>query len=83
MWMLLVAFVAAFAVTLAVVRSAKRLEGLAGDHDLSGPQKFHARPVPRIGGVGTLVVMHQVSAGLSTGLLIAITYLGLHGAAFA
>ena len=44
MWMLLVAFVAAFAVTLAVVRSAKRIKGRAGDHDLSGPQKFHARP---------------------------------------
>lgn len=22
------------------------------DHDVSGPQKFHARPVPRVGGVG-------------------------------
>ena len=81
MWMLLVAFVAAFAVTLAVVRSAKRIEGLAGDHDLSGPQKFHARPVPRIGGVGILVGvaagaglgvwLGQLSIGLAAGLLIA------------
>ena len=81
MGMLIAAFVAAFAVTLAVARSAKRLEGLAGDHDLSGPQKFHARPVPRIGGVGIVVGvaagaglgvwLGQPSTGLATGLLIA------------
>lgn len=81
MGMVIAAFVAAFAVTLAVVRSAKRLEGLAGDHDLSGPQKFHARPVPRIGGVGIVVGvaagaglgvwLGQLSTGLAAGLLIA------------
>jgi UDP-N-acetylmuramyl pentapeptide phosphotransferase/UDP-N-acetylglucosamine-1-phosphate transferase len=55
MWLVLSALMASFAVTLALVRSAKGLERLAGDHDLSGPQKFHARPVPRIGGVGIFV----------------------------
>jgi UDP-N-acetylmuramyl pentapeptide phosphotransferase/UDP-N-acetylglucosamine-1-phosphate transferase len=55
MWLVLSALLASFAVTLALVRSAKALERLVGDHDLSGPQKFHARPVPRIGGVGIFV----------------------------
>jgi UDP-N-acetylmuramyl pentapeptide phosphotransferase/UDP-N-acetylglucosamine-1-phosphate transferase len=55
MWPALTALLASFVVTLALVRSAKGLQQLAGDHDLSGPQKFHARPVPRIGGVGILV----------------------------
>jgi UDP-N-acetylmuramyl pentapeptide phosphotransferase/UDP-N-acetylglucosamine-1-phosphate transferase len=55
MWVLTIACLAAFCVTLAVVRAAKPLERLAGDHDLSGPQKFHARPVPRIGGLGIFV----------------------------
>lgn len=55
MWMLLVAFVAAFMVALAVVRSTKRLERLAGDSDLSGLQNLHKRPMPRIGGKGMLV----------------------------
>jgi len=49
---LLTAFFVAAAVTLFVVRSSTRHGHLSADHDLSGPQKFHARPVPRIGGVG-------------------------------
>ncbi len=64
MWLVLSALLASFAVTLALVRSAKRLQRLAGDHDLSGPQKFHARPVPRIGGVG-------IFAGIGAGVLLA------------
>ena len=63
MWIVLSALLASFAVTLLVVRSAKGLERLAGDHDLSGPQKFHARPVPRIGGVGIFV-------GVAIGVLV-------------
>ncbi len=51
-WLMLCAFGASFALTLLVVRSAGRLARLAGDHDLSGPQKFHVRSVPRIGGLG-------------------------------
>jgi UDP-N-acetylmuramyl pentapeptide phosphotransferase/UDP-N-acetylglucosamine-1-phosphate transferase len=63
MWIVLSALLASFAVTLLVVRSAKGLERLTGDHDLSGPQKFHARPVPRIGGVGIIV-------GVAIGVLV-------------
>jgi UDP-N-acetylmuramyl pentapeptide phosphotransferase/UDP-N-acetylglucosamine-1-phosphate transferase len=64
MWIVLSALLASFAVTLALVRSAKGWVHLAGDHDLSGPQKFHARPVPRIGGIGILV-------GLCAGVALA------------
>lgn len=81
MWILVASFLAAFVVTLAVVRSAKRLERVAGDHDLSGPQKFHARPVPRIGGLGIFVGvaggaalaarLGMIPAALAAGLLAA------------
>ncbi|MET0518160.1 MAG: glycosyltransferase [Burkholderiaceae bacterium] len=49
---LLVPFFVAALVTLLVIRSARTHGHLSADLDLSGPQKFHARPVPRIGGVG-------------------------------
>lgn len=52
MLILLAAFVASLLVTLLVVRSARTIGSAAHDSDLNGPQKFHARPVPRIGGVG-------------------------------
>lgn len=52
---LLFAFVSSLCVTLWVVRAAKKRGGRTLDHDVSGPQKFHARPVPRIGGVGIVV----------------------------
>jgi UDP-N-acetylmuramyl pentapeptide phosphotransferase/UDP-N-acetylglucosamine-1-phosphate transferase len=55
MLLLVSAFAVSFLVTLCIVRGAKVLERLAGDHDLSGPQKFHSRPVPRIGGLGILL----------------------------
>jgi UDP-N-acetylmuramyl pentapeptide phosphotransferase/UDP-N-acetylglucosamine-1-phosphate transferase len=55
MLLLVSAFVVSFLMTLAVVRSAKGLGRVVGDHDLSGPQKFHARAVPRVGGVSVLV----------------------------
>jgi UDP-N-acetylmuramyl pentapeptide phosphotransferase/UDP-N-acetylglucosamine-1-phosphate transferase len=55
MWLLLLCFAASFAVTIGVVRSANALARVAGDHQLDGPQKFHHRPVPRIGGAGIVV----------------------------
>jgi UDP-N-acetylmuramyl pentapeptide phosphotransferase/UDP-N-acetylglucosamine-1-phosphate transferase len=50
--LVLIAFAVAFALTLTVVRTAPLLAKWAGDLDLDGPQKFHHRAVPRIGGVG-------------------------------
>jgi UDP-N-acetylmuramyl pentapeptide phosphotransferase/UDP-N-acetylglucosamine-1-phosphate transferase len=55
MLLLVSAFVASFLVTLWIVRATKGLQRLGGDHDLSGPQKFHTHPVPRIGGLGIIV----------------------------
>lgn len=49
---LLVPFFVAALVTLLVVRSAHSHGHVSADLDFSGPQKFHVRPVPRIGGVG-------------------------------
>jgi UDP-N-acetylmuramyl pentapeptide phosphotransferase/UDP-N-acetylglucosamine-1-phosphate transferase len=60
---LVIAGLVAFAATLLVVRSARALSHLVGDHDLSGPQKFHARAVPRIGGAGIVL---GVGAGALT-----------------
>jgi UDP-N-acetylmuramyl pentapeptide phosphotransferase/UDP-N-acetylglucosamine-1-phosphate transferase len=55
MLLLVSAFAVSFLMTLWVVRHAKALQRLASDHDLSGPQKFHARPVPRVGGLGIVL----------------------------
>lgn len=52
MLVLMTAFAVSLIVTLLIVRSAKVHAHLSMDHDVSGPQKFHASPVPRVGGVG-------------------------------
>jgi UDP-N-acetylmuramyl pentapeptide phosphotransferase/UDP-N-acetylglucosamine-1-phosphate transferase len=49
---LLVAFGVSLCVTLWVVHASRAHDQRFLDHDVSGPQKFHVRPVPRIGGVG-------------------------------
>ncbi len=54
---LLLSFTVSLLSTLAVLRSADRHGGLSADTEISGPQKFHTRPVPRIGGVGVLLAM--------------------------
>jgi UDP-N-acetylmuramyl pentapeptide phosphotransferase/UDP-N-acetylglucosamine-1-phosphate transferase len=51
---LTVALIASLVATLLVVHAAKAHGHSLLDHDLSGPQKFHVRAVPRIGGVGIL-----------------------------
>jgi UDP-N-acetylmuramyl pentapeptide phosphotransferase/UDP-N-acetylglucosamine-1-phosphate transferase len=50
----LFSFFAAFAVAGAIVVLSGRGGMLALDVDQSGPQKFHVRPVPRIGGVAIM-----------------------------
>ena len=54
-----ITFLAAFClsalVTLLLVRSAKIHARHSADNDFSKPQKFHAVPVPRIGGLGILL----------------------------
>ena len=52
MFVLLCTFAVSTTLTLLLVRFAKDWWRLSADHDLSGPQKFHAVPVPRVGGLG-------------------------------
>src|SRR5947209_7707003 len=51
MAVLAVSFLLALGTSLMLIRSATRHGHRSADSDLSGPQKFHTRPVPRIGGV--------------------------------
>ena len=53
----IVSFLTSLIATLLVVRSSSLHSRLSADHDFSGPQKFHTRAVPRIGGVGVIVAM--------------------------
>jgi UDP-N-acetylmuramyl pentapeptide phosphotransferase/UDP-N-acetylglucosamine-1-phosphate transferase len=53
-------FLVGLLATLLIMRSSMRHGHLSADHDLTGPQKFHARVVPRVGGAG---VMAAVLAG--------------------
>ena len=55
-------FLVGLLATLLIMRSSIRHGHLSSDHDLSGPQKFHSRPVPRIGGLGVMVA---ILAGLA------------------
>jgi UDP-N-acetylmuramyl pentapeptide phosphotransferase/UDP-N-acetylglucosamine-1-phosphate transferase len=52
-----VCFLIGLFATLFIMRSSMRHSRLSADHDLSGPQKFHARPVPRLGGAGVMVAV--------------------------
>jgi hypothetical protein len=47
-------FIASLLVTLFIVRYAHLHEKFSVDSDLAGVQKFHVRPVPRVGGIGIL-----------------------------
>lgn len=53
-------FLVSLMATLFIVRSSMRHGRFSADHDLQGPQKFHSRPVPRVGG---LSVFLAISAG--------------------
>lgn len=65
---LLLAFAISAALTLLIVRSSKLHAHRSGDRDFSKPQKFHAVPVPRIGGLGIVL-----------GILAAVGALALQG----
>jgi UDP-N-acetylmuramyl pentapeptide phosphotransferase/UDP-N-acetylglucosamine-1-phosphate transferase len=54
-------FIVSMLATFFIMKSSMRHAHMSADHDLSGPQKFHARAVPRIGGLG---IMCAVLAGL-------------------
>lgn len=58
-----VGFIVSLLVTLFIVRYAHLHGAFSSDHDLEGVQKFHARPVPRVGGIG-IVIGLVVAAGV-------------------
>jgi UDP-N-acetylmuramyl pentapeptide phosphotransferase/UDP-N-acetylglucosamine-1-phosphate transferase len=62
MLVLLVTVAASFVLTMWLVQTSSSHARLSADHDVSGPQKFHLQPVPRVGGLGIL-------AGLALGAL--------------
>jgi UDP-N-acetylmuramyl pentapeptide phosphotransferase/UDP-N-acetylglucosamine-1-phosphate transferase len=53
-WIIVTAFVTSISLTTWLVWSAHHHGHLSADHDLDGPQKFHASPVPRVGGIGVV-----------------------------
>jgi UDP-N-acetylmuramyl pentapeptide phosphotransferase/UDP-N-acetylglucosamine-1-phosphate transferase len=57
MLLFIASFLTSLFATLAVVRSARLHAKLSADHDLRGPQKFHAAAVPRVGGVSVLAAI--------------------------
>ena len=80
MFELLAAFAVSLGFTLLLVRRAKSGAHRFHDHDLSGPQKFHAAPVPRVGGIGifagalagvAVLWLRQPQLGASAALLLA------------
>jgi UDP-N-acetylmuramyl pentapeptide phosphotransferase/UDP-N-acetylglucosamine-1-phosphate transferase len=55
MTFLLLAFAVSAVLTFCIIRFERTHARFSSDRDMSGPQKFHARPVPRVGGVGIVV----------------------------
>lgn len=62
MTFLVLAFLTSTLITLLVVHSSDHHAHRSADYDLTGPQKFHAEPVPRIGGVGIFASLLACSA---------------------
>ncbi len=60
-----VAFLASLLVTLLIIRYAHLHEKFSIDHDLEGVQKFHVRPVPRVGGLGIVAGLLGGAAALA------------------
>ena len=54
---LIISFLASLVVALLLIRSTGRHGHRSSDHDLSGPQKFHAKPVPRVGGIAVFAAV--------------------------
>jgi len=65
---LILSFFVSVVLTGWVVHRLGRAGSVALDHDVSGPQKFHAHAVPRVGGVG-------IFAGMLAGVAL-LTWLG-------
>lgn len=66
---LLLATFLSLVVGMCLIHFAHLHERFSADHDLGGVQKFHARPVPRIGGV-------PIALGLTAGSCLLAWFLG-------
>jgi UDP-N-acetylmuramyl pentapeptide phosphotransferase/UDP-N-acetylglucosamine-1-phosphate transferase len=71
-WVLMASVAVCALTTLLTIASSPRLGAWLADNDLDGPQKMHASPVPRIGGVGMAtglvagaIAMYWLDAGHS------------------
>ncbi len=65
MLVFLISFGLSAALTLLVVRMLRHRGSATKDHDLTGPQKFHARTVARVGGTGPFLALVGVAAAVS------------------
>ncbi|GAA5786407.1 MraY family glycosyltransferase [Chitiniphilus shinanonensis] len=65
MQVLFISFLISLLATLAILRTRRWHGSLSADHDLGGVQKFHARAVPRIGGVGVFLGLVAVATWYS------------------
>ncbi len=68
MELLVLAFFVSLVTALVLIRYQHLHEKVSGDHDLSGPQKFHEHTVPRIGGIGIFLAL-IISAWVSHSIL--------------
>jgi len=57
MVLLLTAFISSLLLILLIIRYRHLHEHHTGDHDRSGPQKFHTGSIPRIGGLGIYLAL--------------------------
>ncbi len=62
MILLFISFFSSLILILGIIRYKHLHEHLSGDHDLSGPQKFHANNTPRIGGLGIYLALWIATA---------------------
>jgi UDP-N-acetylmuramyl pentapeptide phosphotransferase/UDP-N-acetylglucosamine-1-phosphate transferase len=63
MHLLAIALVISFLGTLVIIRRSLAKPSRTADHDFSGPQKVHTRPVPRVGGLAIIVAI-ATAAGI-------------------
>ncbi|GAA4333703.1 glycosyltransferase [Pigmentiphaga soli] len=61
---LTVSFIASLVINLFIVRYGSGRRSIAADSDLQGVQKFHTRPVPRIGGLAIMAACWLAVAAL-------------------
>lgn len=52
-----VGFLVSFLFTAGIVRYAHLHGHFSADHDIDGAQKFHTKPVPRVGGLGIFIAL--------------------------